>query len=60
MDLLGDAYILLSVVNTKLRDTFSSLEDLCYDEGIPCEELTAKFAAIGYKYDRAANAFKPE
>lgn len=58
MSLPADNFILLSVVNTKLRDTFSSLEDLCYDEDLPVEELTARLAEIGYCYDGEENAFK--
>ena len=32
--LLLDSYVLLSIVNTKLRDFYSSLNDLCADMGI--------------------------
>ena len=54
-----DPNILLSVVNTKLRDEYSSLDALC--EGLDADktELTEKLAGVGYAYDPAANQFKP-
>ncbi|MDE7004600.1 MAG: DUF4250 domain-containing protein [Oscillospiraceae bacterium] len=54
-----DPYILLSYVNTKLRDEYPSLSALC--DGLDADEgaLTAKLADAGYAYDPAANQFKP-
>ena len=34
-----DPLMLLSLLNTKLRDTYKTLEDLCYDENIDQKEL---------------------
>ena len=52
-----DPYILLSYVNTKLRDEYSSLTELCAavdaDEG----ELRDILAAVGYAYDPDRNQF---
>ena len=52
-----DPAILLSYVNTKLRDEFDSLEELCAaldaDEQVLCETL----AALDYHYDAARNQF---
>ena len=52
-----DPMILLSFVNTKLRDEFASLEELCaaldVDEQTVCDTL----AALDYHYDPAANRF---
>ena len=54
-----DPYILLSVINTKLRDEYPSLSELCAaldaDEG----EITAALAGAGYAYDPDTNQFKP-
>jgi hypothetical protein len=50
--------ILLSVVNTRLRDEYASLEELCAETGMDREELTAKLAAIGYRYDETENRFR--
>ena len=53
----SDPVILLSVVNTKLRDFYSDLADLCAGEDISRETLEEKLAAIGYAYDPAHNRF---
>ena len=50
--------MLLSVVNTALRDRYSSLEDLCDEEGVEIEEIRTRLAQIGYAYDPTANSFK--
>ena len=52
-----DPYLLLSVVNTKLRDEASSLEDLCKTYGSDENEIIAKLEAIGYKYQKENNQF---
>ena len=52
-----DPYILLSFINTKLRDEYPSLSGLCAaldaDEG----EITAALAALDYRYDPETNRF---
>ena len=57
MQLPKDDFILLSFINTKLRDEYSSLSDLCADYGVSEEELSARLAALGYKYNEEQNAF---
>lgn len=54
-----DPNILLSVVNTRLRDEYPSLDYLC--EGMDADEaeLVEKLAGIGYAYDAQTNQFKP-
>ena len=54
-----DPYILLSVINTKLRDEYSSLSALC--EGLDADEkeLVETLSGAGYAYDPDANQFKP-
>ena len=52
-----DPFILLSWVNTKLRDQYSSLEELCRSESADIEELTAVLSAVGFTYDPEANRF---
>ena len=54
-----DPYILLSYVNTKLRDEYSGLDALCDGLDADEKEITAALAALGYAYDRSANQFKP-
>lgn len=52
-----DDYLLLSIVNMKLRDEAESLEDLCLTYDKKSQEITARLAAIGYYYDDTKNQF---
>lgn len=52
-----DPNILLSYLNTKLRDQYPSLDALCDDLDVSKAELTEKLAAAGYRYDAAQNRF---
>ena len=54
-----DPNILLSVVTTKLRDEYSSLDALC--DGLEADQtgLTEALAGLGYAYDPDTNQFKP-
>jgi len=49
--------ILLSVVNTKLRDHYDSLDALCQDMEIEKEELTDRLGQIDYVYMEERNQF---
>lgn len=53
-----DPNILLSVLNTKLRDQYDSLDALCEDLDVNKEELVNKMAGASYTYDEATNQFK--
>ena len=53
----GDPVILLSFLNTKLRDFYPSLDALCEDLEQDKTVLTQKIAAIGYTYDSDRNQF---
>lgn len=53
----SDPNILLSYINTKLRDDFSSLDDFCDTLDVDKEELTEKMNSAGYRYDPATNRF---
>lgn len=57
MSLPKDAVMLLSVVNTKLRDYYSNLEDLAAAEGTTAEEICKKLATINYIYNEEQNKF---
>lgn len=57
--MVNDNFLLLSLVNTKLRDTYENLSDLCEEEGYEEEEVLSRLGKIGYFYDEKANAFKP-
>lgn len=58
MNLPSDDFILLSVINTALRDEYCSLEELCAAEDFSCEEISSRLAAVGYAYDPESNSFK--
>lgn len=53
-----DAVVLLSYINTKLRDDYSSLDELCDRLDEDKSEIVSKLATIGYKYDSSQNQFK--
>ncbi len=52
-----DPFILLSYVNTKLRDQYPSLEELCSAECVSIGELTKTLSAVGFEYDEKQNRF---
>lgn len=52
-----DPVMLLSYVNTQLRDYYESLEALCTCRGMKKNELVEKMAAIDYYYDEETNQF---
>ena len=47
-----DPVMLLSFLNTQLRDYYPSLEDCCLSLGINMEEITGGLALIGYLIGR--------
>lgn len=50
--------MLLSVINTALRDKYSSLDELCDNEGIDKEQIIKDLAEIDYEYKEEVNQFK--
>ena len=52
-----DPMILLSYVNTKLRDDYPSLDALCDDLGADREELLGRLEAVNYTYSAEQNRF---
>ena len=57
MQLPNDSVILLSVINTKLRDIYKSLDELCDDLQVDKSKIVNKCAAIGYLYSKERNQF---
>ena len=53
----NDPVMLLSVVNTQLRDNFSTLEKLCRAYNTDAGSLRQKLGAINYAYDEEQNQF---
>ncbi len=56
-ELPQDPFMLLSVVNQKLRDYYPTLDALCDDLDVPRAELEARLAAAGFEYNPGANKF---
>lgn len=52
-----DPFILLSYVNTKLRDRDASLAIFCEEEGADESALRATLAEVGYEYNPDTNQF---
>ena len=52
-----DPVMLLSYVNTQLRDHYPSLMDFCLAFGVSEEEIKSKLSGIQYEYDETNNRF---
>jgi hypothetical protein len=52
-----DPIMLLSFINMKLRDQYSSLDVLCEDMEIDRIELEEKLGKLGYEYSLENNKF---
>ncbi len=49
--------MLLSFVNTKLRDEYASLELFCDDLNVNKEQILNTLSSIDYSYDKKLNRF---
>ena len=58
MALPKDPFILLSMINMKLRDSYSSLDALCDDMDENKDEIIFTLSAAGFEYDENTNSFK--
>lgn len=54
----NDPYMLLSFVNMKLRDSYSSLEQMCEDLDISENQILSVLDMAGFKYDKDNNVFR--
>jgi len=54
----NDPVMLLSYINTKLRDEYDSFESLCENLDADKTLIKDKLLSIGYKYDKEINQFK--
>ncbi len=52
-----DPNMLLSVVNTKLRDQYADFASLCEDSDEDAEAIEQRLAAMNYHYDEEKNQF---
>lgn len=58
MNIPKDPMILLSFVNTKLRDEYSTLEEFCKEHDLDVETLKKKLEEIGFQYNAKLKQFK--
>ena len=52
-----DPAMLLSYVNTQLRDFYPSMDELCKAFDVSKEEIDAKLDMIDYQYDAEKNQY---
>jgi hypothetical protein len=57
MELPKDPVMLLSVVNTKLRDYYTSLDALCEDMQAEKQKIIDTLKGIDYEYDESRHQF---
>lgn len=57
MNLPNNPFVLLSYINTKLRDNYSSLDELVDDLDLNKEEIITTLKSINYEYDSNLNKF---
>ncbi len=58
MDLPKDPIILLSFINTKLRDFYPNLHELCMDLAVEETEIINKLSSVGFEYNKERNCFE--
>ena len=57
MNIPNDPIMLMSFLNTQLRDNYSSLEDLVKSNSLDQKEIEEKLSKAGYHYDTEKNQF---
>ena len=58
MNIPTNPFVLLSYINTKLRDNYSSLEELANDLDLDIEYINKLLNNIGYYYQKDFNQYK--
>lgn len=53
-----DPAILLSYVNTQLRDNYGSLDEFCRSAGVQKTDIVSALSGIGYCYEPVQNQFR--
>ena len=52
-----DPTILLSYVNTELRDKYCDLVEFCHDNNVDINDINGRLRSINYTYDSEKNQF---
>lgn len=58
MSIPKDPVMLLSYINTQLRDNYSSLDDLCDSLQIEKQHVVQTLRKIDYAYEKEQNQFR--
>ena len=58
MTLPQDPFMLLSMINMKLRDEFSSIEELCKANDLDQSSLVKTLKDAGFEYQPGINQFR--
>ncbi len=53
-----DPVILLSYINTQLRDHYASLDELCRSMDVQKHDIATVLSEIGYSYEPSQNQFR--
>lgn len=53
----SDPFMLMSMVNMKLRDEYASLDELCDDLNVSREVIETTLGSIGMEYSAETNKF---
>ena len=57
MNIPKDPVMLMSYINTQLRDNYDSLNELSKSLGLNEQDIISKLESIGMKYDETQNRF---
>ena len=57
MNLPEEPKMLYSFINTKLRDSYDSLDALCEDMNVEKELILEKLKSVGFEYNPSRNRF---
>lgn len=60
MSIPKDPYLLLSYMNTKLRDEYPTLDELCMSMFLERSQIEASLLTIDYVYDTKQKHFIPK
>lgn len=53
-----DTFMLLSMINMKLRDQYSSIDELCEDMDEDKTVINEKLNSAGFVYDQEVNQYR--
>ena len=57
MNMPNDPVMLLSFINTQLRDNYPTLDELAAAYGVNADDIRNKLGSIDYTYDEESNRF---